>query len=80
MFERGDVGDHGGGLKPLAAAALPWAILASGAFLRVVWYFDRGSLWLDEAFLALNVVHRSPPELLEKLSFGQGAPLGLPAG
>jgi hypothetical protein len=29
---------------------LPWTILAFGALLRLFWYFDRGSLWLDEAF------------------------------
>jgi hypothetical protein len=64
------------GLGLPVAAALPWTILAFGALLRLVWYFDRGSLWLDEAFLALNIVHRSPSELLEPLSFDQGAPWG----
>jgi hypothetical protein len=76
IVERREVGAYDAGLKVTAVAALPWAILAVGALLRLVWYFDRDSLWLDEAFLALNIVHRSPAELLEELSFGQGAPWG----
>ena len=58
----------------LPAAA--WTVLVLGALVHVVWYFERGSLWLDEAFLALNIVHRSPHALLETLSFDQGAPWG----
>jgi Dolichyl-phosphate-mannose-protein mannosyltransferase len=76
IVERGEVGAEGAAFKPLVATALPWTILALGALLRLVWYFDRGSLWLDESFLALNIVHRSPTELLERLSFAQGAPWG----
>jgi hypothetical protein len=53
-----------------------WTVLFLGALAHVVWYLERGSLWLDEAYLALNVLHRSPVELLETLSFGQGAPWG----
>jgi Dolichyl-phosphate-mannose-protein mannosyltransferase len=76
IVERREVGAYDAGLKVTALAALTWTILAFGALLRLVWYFDRGSLWLDEAFLALNIVHRSPAELLERLSFDQGAPWG----
>jgi Dolichyl-phosphate-mannose-protein mannosyltransferase len=71
-----EVGGDNAGLRLTAVAALPWTILAFGALLRLVWYFDRGSLWLDEALLALNIVDRSPTELLERLDFGQGAPWG----
>jgi hypothetical protein len=60
----------------MAAAAVPWTILAFGALLRLIWYFDRGSLWHDEAMLSLVIVHRSPTELLEELDFAQGAPWG----
>ncbi len=56
--------------------AAAWTVLAVGALAHVVWYLDRGSLWLDEAFLALNIIHRSPHELLGRLSFAQGAPWG----
>ncbi len=54
----------------------PWAALALGAAVHVTWYAVRGSLWLDESLLALNILHRSPAELLDRLWFVQGAPWG----
>jgi Dolichyl-phosphate-mannose-protein mannosyltransferase len=76
MIVEREVGARGADVKLVAAAALPWTILAVGALLRLVWYFDRGSLWHDEAMLALVIVHRSPTELLDELDFAQGAPWG----
>jgi hypothetical protein len=73
--ERAEIGLRGAGMR-LPAAVAASTVLGFGALAHVVWYLERGSLWLDESFLALNIAHRSPGELLEKLSFGQGAPWG----
>lgn len=51
-------------------------IAAAGAALRLYFFFVNRSLWLDEAMLALNLVRRSPAELLLPLDYAQGAPLG----
>jgi hypothetical protein len=76
---RAEIGSRGA-VGVFAAAGGIWTILALGVLAHVAWYLERGSLWLDEAFLALNIVHRSPVELLEKLDFGQGAPWGFLLG
>jgi hypothetical protein len=47
-----------------------------GCVIRVVQWSGRRSLWLDEASLAFNIVHRSWGDLMEPLTFSQGAPLG----
>jgi hypothetical protein len=73
--DRAEIGLRGAGLR-LPAAVWAWTVVGFGTFVHVVWYFERGSIWLDEAFLVLNIVHRSPVALLGKLSFGQGAPWG----
>jgi len=55
----------------------PWlaaALLALGVALRVGRYASDRALWLDESYLALNLMNRSYSELLGTLDFGQGAP------
>lgn len=52
------------------------ACVLSGFALRTYCYARNQSLWIDEAFLALNVVYRTVPELCEPLDLNQGAPLG----
>ncbi len=47
-----------------------------GFAFRVGVYVRDSSLWIDEAMLALNVVNRSPAELMKPLDWNQGAPLG----
>jgi hypothetical protein len=47
-----------------------------GIVLRLLAYARNPSLWGDEAMLALNVLHRSPAELLGPLDDNQGAPIG----
>jgi len=52
------------------------AMLAVGVLLRLYFYADRRSLWLDEVWLALNIVMRSPAGLTRPLDFSQSAPIG----
>ena len=65
-----------GDTRILRLVSLPLGILLIGAAVRTFFFFERGSLWIDEAYLALNIVHRSPRELLDELSFNQAAPWG----
>jgi hypothetical protein len=57
-------------------AYAPWIVIAVGTFLRLLQYRIDRSLWLDESFLALNIVHRSFSELLKPLDYTQVAPVG----
>lgn len=52
------------------------ACVAAGFALRGFCYARNQSLWIDEAMLALNVVYRTPAELLRPLDLNQGAPVG----
>jgi hypothetical protein len=51
-------------------------IVLLGAGIRFRQFLVGRSLWVDEAALALNIVNRSPSELLLPLDFLQGAPAG----
>jgi hypothetical protein len=51
-------------------------LLVLGVGLRLRAYLANRSLWLDESFLALNIVNRSFDELWRPLDYGQAAPLG----
>jgi hypothetical protein len=55
---------------------LPWMIVAVGVVLRLARYLHDKSLWLDESYLALNLMRRSFHGLTETLDWNQGAPLG----
>jgi len=59
-------------LTPLAA----WSLIALGILLRLRQYLANRSLWLDEAMLALNILHKNLWGLFGKLDYDQGAPLG----
>ena len=52
------------------------AAVALGCLLRFVQYLLNRSLWMDEAYLALNIVHRSFAGLRQPLDYHQGAPIG----
>jgi hypothetical protein len=52
------------------------AIMALGVALRAWQFIGRGTLWLDEAAIARNVVARGYRALLEPLDFAQIAPKG----
>ncbi|HEU0299153.1 MAG TPA: glycosyltransferase family 39 protein, partial [Longimicrobium sp.] len=52
-------------------------LLAAGAALRLLQYGVNRALWLDEALLTLNVLGRTPAQLLTRpLDYGQTAPAG----
>jgi hypothetical protein len=53
-----------------------WAAVALGCLLRFVQYRLDRSLWMDEAYLSLNILHRSFAGLCRALDYHQGAPLG----
>lgn len=50
-------------------------VLLAGAILALVQYFWNRSLWIDEAFLALNVIEKNHSELLKPLDYVQVAPI-----
>ncbi len=51
-------------------------ILLVGFIFRSRQYLTGRSLWLDEAFLAVNILERTFLELLQPLDYSQGAPIG----
>lgn len=55
---------------------LPWFIIFVGVVLRLCQYLFNRSLWLDEAFLALNIIDRSLAGLVQPLDYSQAAPVG----
>ncbi|MBM3907839.1 MAG: glycosyltransferase family 39 protein [Gemmatimonadetes bacterium] len=59
-----------------AAAVVAWTAIVLGFAARTWALTQRGSLWLDEASLGLNVLTRSYGELLRPLDWGQAAPVG----
>jgi len=64
-----------GGRRQVDAVLL--GLVALGAALRLTQYFANTSLWLDEIFVAGNILHRSAWELLRwPLVYGQVAPKG----
>jgi uncharacterized membrane protein len=69
-----------GGLAWIGAAAgsleLAWLLIGLGAALRLAQYASGRSLWLDESYLALNVLTKSYSGLVGQLDFAQGAPPG----
>ncbi len=59
-----------------AAAIVAWTAIVLGVAARAWALSQRGSLWLDEASLALNVLTRGFGDLLQPLDWGQAAPVG----
>jgi hypothetical protein len=59
-----------------AAAIVAWTAIVLGFAARTWALTQRGSLWLDEASLALNVLTRGFGDLLRPLDWGQAAPVG----
>lgn len=57
------------------AVTVAWVAIAAGAFIRILHFVDRRSLWTDEAALATNIVQRGFGGLLQPLDGNQGAPV-----
>src|SRR4051812_31295813 len=58
------------------AVLMSFALFAVGVALRLHLYVDRRSLWLDEIWVALDIVGRSFLGLLRPLDYAQSAPVG----
>lgn len=56
--------------------SLPWIIIAFGTLLRLRQYVANRALWLDEAFIARNIVERGFLGLLSPLRYEDNAPVG----
>jgi hypothetical protein len=54
---------------------LSLAAVALGCLLRIVQYLLDRSLWMDESYLSLNILHRSFAGLWGALDYHQGAPI-----
>ena len=63
------------GLSVEITRLLPWLLIGVGVLLRLIRFLHNRALWGDEAALALNLIHRSPRELLEPLDFDQASPV-----
>lgn len=60
----------------LRSPKLIWTLVAIAILFRVAQYASNPSIWMDEAFLELNVDHKPASDLLEPLNNRQSAPLG----
>lgn len=55
---------------------ISYALIVIGAALRLAQYLANRSLSIDESFLALNLIQKSPRALLGELNFNQAGPIG----
>src|SRR5258706_437085 len=55
---------------------MAYLIIVLGSLIRIVEYLSNRSLWVDEAFLALNVIQKNALELTRPLIYDQHAPIG----
>jgi hypothetical protein len=65
--------EHG---SPARHRKLCWALIALAVALRLIRYLHDRGLWLDEVYLALNLVNRSFSDLTLELDDQQYVPLG----
>ena len=72
MTTNGEIGNRPGSLFVFAVVG----ISTLGIALRLAQYLHNRALWLDEAALALQVIYKSPAELLGPLSWHQNSPSG----
>lgn len=55
-------------------------LVSIGVLLRIVQYLSNPSIWQDEAFLTLNILHKNPSDFWEPLNNRQSAPVGFLLG
>jgi hypothetical protein len=73
----GDAAEQDGfASRALRSRELLVILVVIGTALRLAQYLANRSLWIDEAWLALNLLARSFGHLTTSLDFAQGAPLG----
>lgn len=58
------------------STTLLWILVGLGISLQLAQYRFNRSLWYDEASLALNLIERSPAQLVQPLDYAQAAPPG----
>jgi hypothetical protein len=63
-------------LSTLQSRRVVIGLVALGVVLRAAQYLANRSLWLDEAFLAINIVEKPLTALARPLDFNQAAPIG----
>lgn len=63
-------------LTGVTSKRVAFIAIAIGIGLRLIHYLLDRSLWIDEAFVALNIQERSLLELLDPLKYNQAAPVG----
>jgi hypothetical protein len=63
-------------LQILRSRELIFVLVGLGILLRVAQYLANRSLWIDEAWIALNLIERPLSDLTKPLDFTQGAPVG----
>ena len=56
---------------------LPLSLVLLAAALRTAEYAHNKAVWLDEAYVALNVLDRDYAGLLKPMEWGQAAPIAL---
>jgi hypothetical protein len=71
-----EVGQDAWALRALRSSELLGIVICIGIALRVAQYLANRSLWIDETWLALNLLSRSFGHLTKPLDFSQGAPIG----
>lgn len=62
-------------MRMVAGRSLAVALIGAGAILALIQFASGRSLWLDEAYLALNILHRTHAQLLSPLDMKQVAPI-----
>ena len=55
---------------------LEWGLLTVGIGLRTARYLEARPLWIDEVFIALNVLPNGPADFLQPIGWTQISPLG----
>src|SRR4051812_30883103 len=59
-----------------SAERTSFTVIGLGVFFRLFEYFSSRSLWVDEAFLANNIIQNSFFNLVKPLTDNQHAPIG----